>query len=348
MINIKQIPHHKCRNYSLDVIRIIACLMVILMHSPSPNPNPSSVVYGGISYLTSPCIGLFFMVSGANLLPSKLPLFSFLKKRIEKIIWPTLIWTIIYLLLKNILTEPSNSLLKELLSIPFSPQGHGVLWFMYTLIGIYLVTPIISPWLERAQNREIGFIVCLWIITLLYPFFTSKLIVRDDTTGTLYYFSGYIGYYIMGYYLQRIHFRINWLWLFCLYIVCILIFIIKKMRNWDFWDDGLFWYLGIFTAAMALTIYQFFCVNISSKINDVIERHNICRKIVISISTLSFGIYLIHIAIMRYILWNQAWFLSISNCVVETLICFLITFFVSYLIIYIISKFRFSKYIIGI
>ena len=34
---------------------------------------------------------------------------------------------------------------KVLLSIPFATQGHGILWFMYTLIGLYIVSLIISP-----------------------------------------------------------------------------------------------------------------------------------------------------------------------------------------------------------
>ena len=53
----------------LDYLRCIACLMVILMHSPMPNLGTNSLILSAISYLSAPCIGLFFMVSGALLLP---------------------------------------------------------------------------------------------------------------------------------------------------------------------------------------------------------------------------------------------------------------------------------------
>lgn len=59
----------KQRQIHLDILRIIACLMVVLMHSPMLRSDASGLLYSGCYYLTSPCIGLFFMVSGALLLP---------------------------------------------------------------------------------------------------------------------------------------------------------------------------------------------------------------------------------------------------------------------------------------
>lgn len=59
----------KQRDLSLDLIRIMACVMVVLMHSPIPMANANGVLLSSLSYFTTPCIGLFFMVSGALLLP---------------------------------------------------------------------------------------------------------------------------------------------------------------------------------------------------------------------------------------------------------------------------------------
>ena len=60
------------RDTSLDLIRIIACTMVVLMHSPMPTENANGLLLSSLSYFTAPCIGLFFMVSGALLLPPQL------------------------------------------------------------------------------------------------------------------------------------------------------------------------------------------------------------------------------------------------------------------------------------
>lgn len=53
------------RIISLDVIRVLACLMVVLMHSPMPTQQSSLIglMSSSVSYFTTPCIGLFFMVS---------------------------------------------------------------------------------------------------------------------------------------------------------------------------------------------------------------------------------------------------------------------------------------------
>ena len=59
----------KQREISLDLMRIIACVMVVLMHSTIPTENANGLLLSSLSYFTAPCIGLFFMVSGALLLP---------------------------------------------------------------------------------------------------------------------------------------------------------------------------------------------------------------------------------------------------------------------------------------
>ena len=58
----------------------------------------------------------------------------------------------------------------DLFSIPFTAQGHGILWFMYTLAGLYLLVPIVSPWLRNASKHEIEIYLALWLVTLLYPY----------------------------------------------------------------------------------------------------------------------------------------------------------------------------------
>ena len=55
----------KQRILYLDVIRVVACLMVIVMHAPISGDG--AMTHGPFlvfaSYLTAPCVPLFFMVS---------------------------------------------------------------------------------------------------------------------------------------------------------------------------------------------------------------------------------------------------------------------------------------------
>lgn len=66
----------KQRDYALDLLRIVACVMVVMMHSPMPSADANGMLLSSLSYFTAPCIGLFFMVSGALILPppKKLPI----------------------------------------------------------------------------------------------------------------------------------------------------------------------------------------------------------------------------------------------------------------------------------
>ena len=119
---------------SLNLLRILACLMVIFMHAPFPSENANGIFLSTLSYFTAPCIGLFFMVSGYLLLPIKQDTESFLRKRLGKVMGPTLFWSLFYIATNFIKRDCQGSLMKELISIPFSAQGNPVFWFMYTLI----------------------------------------------------------------------------------------------------------------------------------------------------------------------------------------------------------------------
>lgn len=146
------------RNYSFDIIRIMAMVLIIIMHSPIQGINTPGFVLSTISFITAPGIGLFFMLSGALLLGNNMSQKVFLKHRFSKIIWPTIFGTVVYIIVEYINNPIAfDGLLKIIFSIPFEKQGHGILWFMYTLAGLYLLTPIMSKWLKFASRRDVEF-----------------------------------------------------------------------------------------------------------------------------------------------------------------------------------------------
>lgn len=333
----------KERDTALDIIRILACLMVVLMHSPLPLPNANGPFLAALSYFTAPCIGLFFMVSGALLLPVKADYFSFLIKRFGKVIIPTIIWSLIYITLSRYCTESEINILQAIASIPFSPQGEGVLWFMYTLCGLYLIAPILSGWLDRASKKEIQFVLILWGITLCYPVFKLCLLINESNTGPLYYFGGYAGYFLLGYYLRRYPGDIK-IALICgiIAMACtILLFVTRRAGiALDFYS--LFWYLSIFVAALCICLWITIC-NIFKSISlcDSIERR------ISLVSNLSFGVYLIHILVMRYWLWHQFWIINIKNYILQTIVITAITAVVSLILCLIVAKAPKGDYLIG-
>ena len=64
------------------------------------------------------------------------------------------------------------------------------------------------------------------------------------------------------------------------------------------------------------------------------------------LSKLSFGIYLIHILVMRNVLWETTWMKGM-NGMVQIVACTLLTFIISSLISWSISKIKYVKAVIG-
>lgn len=328
------------KNLNINLLRILACFMVIFMHAPLPSEQANGIFLSTLSYITAPCIGLFFMVSGYLLLPIKQDAGSFLRKRLGKVIGPTLFWSIFYIVVNFIKGDCQGFLMKELISIPFSAQGNPVLWFMYTLIGLYLLAPIISRWITNASQKEMEFYLGLWGISLCYPILSSFLSINQGTTGILYYFTGYAGYFILGSYLKKYPERISFKCIIPLMGIAILAPIICKIAqiNVNFYE--VFWYLSIFVVIQCVFWFQTITklpLKFSNRIETMLTRT----------SNLSFGIYLIHIFIMRYILWECDFIQNMDSYILQTVTIAVLTFVLSTIACYLISWLPFSAYLIG-
>ena len=321
------------RNATLDLLRVIAMMMIVLMHSPMPG-CASGLVLAGLSYVTAPGIGLFFMVSGALLLGNNLSQREFLTRRFSKVLWPTIFWTAFYIVVNSIKAHEWPSL-PTVLSVPFSAQGHGVLWFMYTLAGLYLLTPILSRWLKTATKREVEFYLMLWGVTLLYPYLKPVLTINESDTGLLYYFAGYSGYFLFGYYLKYLY-EFKWTHVFLALAIAIMVPAVLYSSQVEFDFYSMLWCLSLPVACMAFIWYALIC-----------QLHNKRITMFSDLSRLSFGIYLIHIFIMRDLLW-QVDAISLLPGLIQIAVITTVTLLFSYIVVWSISKLSFSKYIIGV
>ena len=339
----------KQRDLSLDILRILACFMVVLMHSPLPSEHANGPFLTGLSYLTAPCIGLFFMVSGALLMPVKTDYFTFLKRRFGKIIVPTVLWSLLYIALNIYNSESEINILQSIASIPLSAQGEGVLWFMYTLAGLYLLAPILSAWVEKASKRELQLILSLWGVTLCYPIFDFFLLTNTSTTGILYFVGGYGGYFLLGCYLKKYPDSLSSvaLWGITLCGIGLLLCLKHLGIRFDFYQ--LFWYESIFIAAFATAIWKLVVYNSSnmSKYKDVIAFVGGGKSKVVLLSNISFGVYFIHILIMRHWLWNMEWIRAISNYPLQCVTIAVLTMLLSTAACIVIAILPRSEWIIG-
>lgn len=220
-----------------DLLRFVAIMMVICIHcsdpfnvSPEARSNPDYNLWGSIyGAFLRPCVPLFVMLTGMLLLPIRQEMGQFYKKRMMRVIAPFLIWSLLYNLFplltgimgwdSSILTKmfayagdnPSQSWessLHNIYMIPFNFNVYTIpLWYIYMLIGLYLYMPFFSAWLKQATDKQIKIFLFIWGITLFLPYcneYISNYILGTcawNDFGTLYYFAGFNGYLLLGYYL---------------------------------------------------------------------------------------------------------------------------------------------------
>lgn len=236
-------------------------------------------------------------------------------------------WTLFYIVTKwcdgNFTT---TELLKSILSIPFSAQGHGVLWFMYTLLGLYFVTPILRAWLSNASERDIRFYLALWLIAMCYPVLKMFVGINDTPTGILYYFSGFVGYFVLGYWMQRHGERLSMKKATLLMCVSIAAPVVVKLTHLTVDFYSMFWYLSVFVAVQCL-----FWWKVMKRMQSVVLRlSDRLRNFIIIFSNLSFGIYLSHIFLMRHLIWKMQFVENIQAQLLQIIVVTILTLVMSF------------------
>lgn len=203
-----------------DFVRNIGILLVILGHvsgvvaqrweSVSHADWNAGNVYNVIARA---CVPLLFMVSGALLLPRQESIRDFYRKRFQKVIFPFLFWSVLYLLWKAggfagyTLWEAVKIILLALVTRP--AEYH--LWFMYELFAIYMLTPILRVLVNSGKNEILWYFTAIWFI--FGPLLRAlQYFVRTDFIFDLGYLTGYIGYFVLGYLLALIPIRKWMLW----------------------------------------------------------------------------------------------------------------------------------------
>lgn len=214
---------HDCaRIVFLDYLRIIACFMVMVVHAVEPfyfdsgmnlhiATRSDAAWVALIDAAARACVPLFVMVSCTLLFPLKTPTGTFFRRRITRILVPFLIWSAVYI-------WRFGGTFKELL---FNfPGAAGHLWFVPMLFGLYLAMPLLSPWAERASQRELGAWIALWSVTATFPYLRQLSLALGmepsfgavaflwgecpwNAFGAFHYVSGFFGYMLISLYIRK-------------------------------------------------------------------------------------------------------------------------------------------------
>lgn len=326
------------RLYWIDAIRSFACLCVITTHAPMVGLEQGYQVKAIFNYFSIAGASiLFFMISGALVLYKPKPVIPFLKKRLSRIVFPMVFWTIVSLLLDVFIGKITwNDFGSHVIRIPIGPQV-GTYWFIYVIFGIYLLTPILATWLERCSKRDLQFYLGLWGVTLLLPYFDSFKVIVDFEHGYLHYFFGYLWFAVMGYYIRRYvnipHFK-TWH-----YVALAALIILPGLLYLTPTDHR------VIQNRMALHVVLlcvcYFIILKHLKYSDKAKR--VCYNF----AQHSFGIYLVHIIVIRKILWPLMTTMDLHYAV-QVPLTTILTAAISYMIVKLFSYLPYSKYLVGV
>lgn len=199
--------------YWIDLIRVVAVFQIVLVHLSYViffKEDVSSANWRAANFYDSFSrmgVPLFFMVSGFLLLRKTEPVVGFFRKRFVKVGIPTLFWSVAYLLWSveaytNGTMNPVRVVL-SMLKVMYLGDVEIHLWFLYVLIGIYLIVPILRVYISAASRRNLAYFVVLWF--LANPLFELvQRIIGFPTALAIPVVTGYVGYFVMGYLLAEV------------------------------------------------------------------------------------------------------------------------------------------------
>jgi len=207
-------PEKWDRVLPVDLIRAVAIVLVLLLHASTESysvdlMSPQGVeiwwasnIYDSIARV---CIPLFVMLAGALLLqPSKTdePLRQFYRKRWTRLGLPVIFWSIIYFAWAALVDGKALTLQYVVQGVLTGPYYQ--FWFLYLLVGLYLLTPILRVALKYASRHVLKYTLVVWFVgTAVMPLLT--LFGSYYLNANVFVFTGWLGYYVLGAYLTQVY-----------------------------------------------------------------------------------------------------------------------------------------------
>ena len=349
--------NEKQRVISFDVMRIIAVMMVVMVHvlsslMNSPLNSKEFIVSNVISGVCRIGVPLFVMISGALMLDEKkeITIKEILFKYVKNIVILLVFWSVAY----SVFTQASNVVLEKggvdvKAFLKDCIYGYTHLWFLFMLIGLYLITPILKLFVNKQNEKFVAYFLILAIIFCLLPKTLDVPIAflsgKDGIVGGYFqkFSMGFVLdctiYYLLGWYVVNVGFKP--ITRKIIYILGILGLVYTVFASQFFSTETnrvseiVFNNLSVNIFIYALAVFSF--------IYEVFKGKELkCEKAIIKLSGLTFGVYVVHVAIVIVL----THFLKGQGLFIRILVEWVIAIVVSFVATWIISKIPFVKKVV--
>ena len=342
----------KNRQVGFDLLKVISCISVIIIHMGAYVLNNTSVdtfnyklanSYAGVVHF---CVGVFVMITGAFLLTrkeiSKEKLFKHYILRIGLIyIITSMIYKIFYYNLGN-LRGISLDIILGMFLRTITGTSHLHLWYLYMLLGLYLLYPVIYKLVTRFTRKELKYtlIILLFLSSILFSINEILGLLRVDFRISIELkISIYVFYLIAGFYLYKYNLskKKSIILISLIPISSIFTVVLSNMRAMQINSFSLNFinYESINIVLSTLGMFYLFKL-----INRRVNFSEIMSKIICVLSKETLGIYLIHLLVMDYIYKKGVINFSNVNNVILIPVYSIIIFIICFLMVYAVDYLR--------
>lgn len=293
----------------VDITRIIAIIAVVAIHVEDSfifywNKLPftdwwASNIYNGFIRFPVP---IFLILSGYLLLDKQEDDKIFFSKRFSKVVIPLVAWSMIYWVFThdyNVLSLFTATFVHQLLA----NKIYFHLYFLYVIIGLYLITPLLRRILVHASTYDVHYYLVLW---LFFAPISSLLGLFGYRNGIpLAAVTWNFGFFFIGYVIKKTKITNRIVWLSGLLVmISILVTIIGTYyltgKSGDFYGSvhALFAITSVTYSTclfiLIQAIFSRFSVGTGSASGNLIN----------AIGRATMGIYLVHPILLHFIVYG--------------------------------------------
>ncbi len=297
------------RQVHLDLLRILACFSVVMLHSAAqfwyviPVTERDWMIANSYDSVFRFGVPIFVMISGALFLQSgkEISVKRLYTHNILRLVIIYLVWSCLYGLFDCRGFEWSVLDKGDVFREIFAGRYH--LWYLPMIVGIYMLLPILKKWVNAAEKKELEYFLALFLI---FQVGRSTFLALKNNAFTNFVWGvatpemvcGYIGYFVLGYYIVRYGIAPKWhKWIYLGGAVSVPANIVLgnllAIRAGEpvaaIYDS-----FGAFTFLIVLALFVFF-TNVMS-----VRKYSpkVC-KLVKELSMGTLGVYLMHIMVIE-------------------------------------------------
>ena len=339
------------RIYYLDILKTIAIFGIIFIHV---SILADGIAIKGINITNFVevfkfSVPIFLMITGTLLLNRDYPSLSdFFKRKLSRITIPYLFWFIFILI--AVIFGSQYETYSNFVSFFFTTFfNFNMSWYFWMILGIYFTIPILNAFVKNEGLDGCKFFVAMFIFASL--FYQILIYFKFVSFIDLRFFIYPFGFVILGYYLSHYEFK-NKKAIILLSIIVFLVITIMKVRS-DIFPMELthiiidnpsigqlsFIDVGIIQILQAGSVFLL--------IRYISDYLSVFKKFCTSVSRASYGMYLSHIPVYLFLFHYIQIPKTGSGAFLTVILGSLSIYFISWIIVLILSKIPFIKRLSG-